>query len=368
MQLIAVVATGRNGSTLICRLLDGIPGAYVHPVDVNFLQAMNDVAFRYWVRPRVHNNTLSHRLDHLDRAISAADLIQYYGQQIEEVEDKYLTNVKDAVELGDHPLGTLNARQKYMPGEFVVTFLDALGRWCASGEAPKHAIFKTCETPYVADYERIFPDLKFVHIVRDPVKTWASVKRSLVVSGKRPSAYLGWDNMVSFLEHRWLPHARAICTRRDDRRHLLVRYEDLVTDADHVIAGLCSWAEMPLPAEPTTQTILGGRHFSEMQMNPSQKGLAAPRRVEKDMAQRYSYEEVVTERERAFIQLRTWTFARQLGYFTDAERPNPADVRRAWMPLDDWDKVNYSGISGNVRMLANILYKRAHIVRHCTAA
>lgn len=35
-RLIGIFGTGRNGRTLLTRLLDGIDGVYVHPVESNF--------------------------------------------------------------------------------------------------------------------------------------------------------------------------------------------------------------------------------------------------------------------------------------------------------------------------------------------
>ncbi len=53
-MLIAIFGTGRNGSTLLERLLDGVPETYVHPADETFLCCFDDPARhgRYSNEPR----------------------------------------------------------------------------------------------------------------------------------------------------------------------------------------------------------------------------------------------------------------------------------------------------------------------------
>ena len=42
-MLIGVFGTGRNGSSLIGRLLDGLGDTYVHPVEEKFLTGFDDL-------------------------------------------------------------------------------------------------------------------------------------------------------------------------------------------------------------------------------------------------------------------------------------------------------------------------------------
>ena len=43
-MLVGIFGTGRNGSSLLTRLLDGIDNSYIHPIEINFLSAMDDLS------------------------------------------------------------------------------------------------------------------------------------------------------------------------------------------------------------------------------------------------------------------------------------------------------------------------------------
>ena len=363
-KLVAIFGTGRNGSTLLSRLLDGIPGCYVHPAEVNFLTAINALRWRPTVPRRVHNNSISSPLGP-PRPTSTRRLLRYYRGQIIEIEHDYARNAQEPVMLGTDPVSVLQKSTRYAAEAFIPEYLAAVGRWLEGTDHFDAAIFKTIETPYIADYESMFPEMRFIHIIRDPVKTWASLKRTLMVSRSRPAFWLGVDNLITLLEHRWIPHARTILARRDNPRHFVVRYEDLTAAPDDMIRRLCQQMELPTPAEPTIQTLLGGRHFREMQMNPSQKGVAAPQEVTQNMEKRFGYSEVVTPREHALIRLRTQCLAEELGYASDDIDLNPGAIRKAWSAFDEWDWMNVDSLNDHFHVLLNALIKR-HYVRKFT--
>ena len=113
-HLIGIFGTGRNGSTLLARLLDGIEGAYVHPVEANFLCAMNDLAWRPMVRRRVIQNAVRHRLKHLDRTIPMRRLLRFYGAHLRELEHDYIPLVAP-IALGSPAVDRLRERPSCTP-------------------------------------------------------------------------------------------------------------------------------------------------------------------------------------------------------------------------------------------------------------
>tara|TARA_R110000787_G_scaffold14819_9_gene45588 strand:- start:351 stop:1457 length:1107 start_codon:yes stop_codon:yes gene_type:complete len=362
-KLVAIFGTGRNGSTLLSRLLDGMPGCYVHPAEVNFLTAIDALRWRPTVPRRVHSNSISYPLAPL-RSTSTRRLLRYYGGQIIEIERDYARNAQEPVTLGPNPVSVLQKSARYTAKAFVPEYLSAAGHWLEGNEDFDAVIFKTIETPYIADYESMFPEMRFIHIIRDPVKTWASLKRTLMVSRARPTFWLGVDNLITLLEHRWIPHARTILARRGNPHHFVVRYEDLTAAPEDMIQRLCRQMELPMPAEPTIQTLLGGRHFREMQMNPSQKGVAAPQEVTQNMEKQFGYSEVVTPRERALIRLRTRGLADELGYASDDIDISPGSVRKAWSAFDEWDWKNVDGLNDRLHVLVNALIKRRYVRKY----
>lgn len=367
MKLIALFGTGRNGSTLISRLLDGMPEVYVHPVECNFLCAMNDLAILPVVTRRTQQNAIRGRLTRLNSSIPTKRLLRYFRAHMSEIKSDYLPQV-ELDHLGQEPDAVL-AREApaFTPADFVPRFLAANAAWVEPGRAPASALFKTTEAPYVAAYEQVFPDMRFIHIIRNPVDMWASAKRSMANYKKLPPWYLGLDTLRTMMECRWVPHASALAARRNDARHLVVRYEDLILNPHKVVGDLCAWLNTPPPPEPDTQTLLGGRHPKEMFKNPSQKGVDAPRKVVADLSSRFAYDPVVTEREREFITLRSGALAREFGYLLEEPRVNGRALAGRWVAIDEWDFANVRGLKSRLLSIASFMLRRAYVWRHCLA-
>jgi hypothetical protein len=366
-ELIGIFSTGRNGSTLLARLLDGIPGTFVHPVEANFLCAMNDLAVRDFVSENVIKNVVTHPLRHLDQPIPTERLQRYFVYHQKEIETDLLP-VVDGIELGPQPFDALESHEAWGVKAYVTAFLGAFVRWLQPGAKPDRVIFKSIETPYVPAYERLFPTMRFIHLVRDPVETWASQKRSLVIGKNRPPWYLRMDNLSACIDRRWIPHARIIAERRESPSHFLVRYEDLTRDANAVMARLCDWMGLRERIPPTVQTVLGGHHPRKMMRYSSQPGVETSREVVADLKDRYDYVDVVTDRERDLIRLATWTLGRALGYGLDVERPDPIVVRRLWKSIDDEEFAYGGGVHISARNMLSYLKRRLYVRHVCREA
>ncbi len=360
--MIAVFGTGRNGSTLLCRLLDGAPGLYVHVPECNFLSAFDDLAARDWVRRETIQNARAAPLRRLDGAVPAERLLRFYAGHWEEIRNTALdqTGFSPA---GPAPEDSLRGPKAWRVEDFPPAFLAAAGRWLFGDGPLDAALFKTIETPYVAAYHDRFADMRFIHLVRDPVATWASAKRTLIVRKRLPDWYLGGDSLRTMIDRRWLPHAEAIARFANSPRHRLVRYEDLVRDPAATIEGLCRWLDLAPPRAPCEQTVLGGLRPEAMLSYPSEPGVETPRAVVPDMAGAFAYDEVVSPRERAFIVARTYDRARALGYFEKLPRPDPAALRYAWLPPDRWDFRNARGAAGRARAALWYLRRRWYVWR-----
>lgn len=364
--MIGVFGTGRNGSTLLARLLDGIPGAYVHAVECNFLSAIDSLYENPYVEDIVNKNATTRRLQWLCKPVLTERLLRYYAFHKSEIENDILAQMEAGeVALGEPPFAGLAARPQWKAQEFVGAFLRAFSAWLQPETSLKLAIFKSIETPYIEDYERLFPEMRFIHIVRDPVDMWSSQKRSVVIGKSRPPWYIGLDNLTSSIAARWVPHARLILARRHDPRHYVLRYEDLTADADKAMSGLFAWLGGEMPKEPTVQTLLGGRHPKKLIRFSSQPGVETPRTVVGDMGKRHNYADLVTDRERQLIRLATWSLGRELGYGLNETRPDPAAVRSAWWHLDRSDFGPVHGLRDAVLTLRSVLKRRWFVWNVC---
>ena len=152
---------------------------------------------------------------------------------------------------------------------------------------------------------------------------------------RKPFWFQGGDILRTQLEKRWIPHARFILDRGKRRRdsHCVVRYEELCDRPDVVVGEICHWLNVDPPADPTLQTVLGGKRMRGLPVNPSQPDVETPARVIRDMAGKFGYEDVLTKRERDLILARTYHLARQLGYFSEGVGlPKALNLWLRWLP------------------------------------
>lgn len=109
---------------------------------------------------------------------------------------------------------------------YLAGFAAASGAMRIGEKSPVH-------THYVGLLAKEFPNAKFIHVVRDP--------RAVVLS--RVRAGFG-SNLIEPNVDRW---RRAAEMHRDhagslgDKRYLLVRYEDLVTEQEKTLRGVCEF-------------------------------------------------------------------------------------------------------------------------------
>lgn len=362
-MLIGLFGTGRNGSSLIGRLLDGLQDTFVHPVEERFLTAFDDLAHYGRVTRLVEQNCTTQALQHLDGRLPLDLLAGYFRISI--------------AALLKHCAGTMGPPSllKSLDIEDVLPAADAsieeFTRLYLSGIAAKirpdvrfrHYLFKSVEVAYLEDYERRFPDMRFVHIVRDPIAVCSSQKRSLLENKNLPASYLGYDWLVCMLEKRWVPHARFLSTRRGDARHIVVRYEDLVAEPVTELGRIAAGLGLAPPPRPTVQTVFYDLDKERWDFNPSKKGVVTPTEVVADLQERNRYDEVLTAREIDFIAVRTRAFLSGLGY----ECPSTAtlaDVRRQYLLPDKWEFM-HCGRSPRflARSLIGLIYRRAALFK-----
>lgn len=362
-RLVAIFGAGRNGSTLLGRLLDGSPGLWVHPAETNYLCVWDDLARFGQVRGDTQHNARTRPLEALDRELPTELLLPEYAGHRDELAD-HASRLREPVAAALDPLDALRERSSYGVASFLPALLErvreAYGPPGGSG-APLLA-FKTIETPYVADYLRVFPGLRCLHIVREPSANYASAKRTWMYH-KRNSFYHGaHDHLRTFLDARWVPHARAVLelVGREPETHAIVRYEELSREPVRVLGEICAWLGVEPPPEPEELTVLGGRRLAALPPNPSQRGIEPPGRVVADMAAQFGYRDVLAPRERALIARRTTELAVRLGYARPPAPPGAFRLWLAWLPPDESERLH---VHSRARWLLELARRRLYVTR-----
>jgi hypothetical protein len=350
------------------RLLDGSPGLWIYPIELNYLRTFaphsGKSRLKRFVAAGASMSSVGRatveqrRLDHFHR---------WASEQLTELKQTYLDKLIEPVMVKGEPLEAVRNRVRGDFAENLGSFMDAV--WSLYDDrtlpAQPHFMFKSIEVADLPRYQRVFPGMKFVHIVRHPYSNYTSLKRTDMVQKQKPFWFQGGDILRLQLESRWIPHVRFVLEgmRQDPARHHLVRYEDLCESADKTVAGICDWLGVEPPKEPALQTVLGGKHLKALPSNSSLNGVETPAHVVADMAKAYGYDDILTERERELIFLRTYELGRRLGYFDTKEAanlPNRLRLFSRWMPPDEWE---YKNAGSRVRLIRALIQRRLYLCR-----
>lgn len=363
--MVGIFGAGRNGSTLLMRLLDGSPGLWVYPLELNYFLAFGLRSLRGRVKRIVGGllrwTPLADRLrEHYRRTF-----LRWAACQIEEINETYVKQLLDPIGINGDPLESMGGGIGWPAASDIVAFLDAMRSAYDDRVSEKSPLlmFKSIEVAQLSLYQRLFPEMRFVHIVRHPHSNYESLKRTDIVRKQKPFWFQGGDILRTQLEARWIPHVRFILkqAKLDGGRHFVVKYEELCERPDAIIKDICNWLGVAAPADPGLQTVLGGRRMKELPMNPSQEGVRTPSRVVGNMARQFGYEEVLTDRESEWILARTYRLGRQLGYFGAADEsalPGRLGLLLRWLPPDRWELMN---TDSKVRLAVALVRRRWYV-------
>lgn len=368
-RVVGIFGAGRNGSTLLMRLLDGSSGLWVYPIELNYLIGSAPRSFKGRLKqliegllPVLPDTVSSSWKSRNERAFHA-----WATDQIDELQRTYLDKLEQPLNIRGNPLDVIRQRTGRSQKDDLPAFLDILQSSYNDRTLAKapYLMFKAIEVANLERYSAMFPEMKFIHIFRHPYSNYSSLKRTDMVLKQKPFWFQGGDILKLQIESRWIPHARFVLRERQraPERHHLVRYEDLCEAPERVVADVCGWLGVPPPERPSEQTVLGGKRIDDLPVNSSKKGVKTPTRVVSDMAKAFGYDDILTDRERGLIRLRTYPLASQLGYFTSREEsilPNKLNLLRQWIVPDQWE---YMNARPRLRLARAIVERRLYLCR-----
>ncbi len=368
-MLVGIFGAGRNGSSLLMRLLDGSPGLWIYPIELNYLRTFAPLTVRSTVKRLLSAcaSTLPGRTGDAMKSRQRQHVQDWAAEQLQELKTIYLDKLVQPIPVNGDPLQAISARVTEDVVGNLESYLDAI-RSCYDARrlpATPLLMFKSIEVSDLSRYEQLFPTMKCIHIMRHPYSNYSSLKRTDMVLKQKPFWFQGGDILRLQLESRWIPHAeytlQGLAT--DPARHYLVKYEDLCDSPSRTVTDICSWLGVAPPEEPTIQTVLGGRHTKSLPINSSLKGVDTPAQVVSDMAKEYGYDDILTERERKLILLRTYQLGRRIGYFSaqdEAQVPARLPLLLQWLVPDQWE---YMNASSRLRLIRALIQRRWYLCR-----
>jgi hypothetical protein len=370
-MLIGIFGTGRNGSTLITRLLDGLSNTYVHPIEATFFSAFEDLASKKTVTSETKHFAKTTPLLHLNSPVKTSLLLPHYSYHKDDISNTYLSQLENnsipSANEGEDPISALSVKHEYSAHDFVKSFLKAFSRWIEPDKDLDNFLFKSIEVPYIVNYEESFPDMRFIHIIRNPLDVYGSLVRATrekINPARKPSWYLGGDNLMTIIVKRWIPHAQFIMKKKQSDRHYVIRYEDLVAEPVRWIGNICKWLELSPPNDPTKLTVLGGKSVKRLSQNVGKVGVETPIEVIGNTKEFFKHDEyTITESERELIIFLTYEYARELGYFEGMSMPDKWMLFKKWVVPMKWEIRHSKNLRGLAKSLLKIIERRLTITK-----
>lgn len=290
---IYIVGNSRSGTTMMGRILGNHPDIGVFH-EIHFFEQL-------WTVTDKHQ-TLS-----VDAALSlAARLIgkhrEGYFTRIDP--GKYIAEAKGVLNSMDEPMTSDKVYEAFLSYETALK-----GKRIPCEQTPQNVF-------YIAEILDLFPDARFINMIRDPRDVLLSQKwkwkRRFLGARNIPfwEAFRSWINYHPLtISKLWNASVAAAAKYAGDDRVLLLRFEDLLQDPEKEIRAVCEFAgvffDKNLLLVPQVGSSSGTDNTAKMGINGEKTGnwrsgglnpaeIAIVQKVSADFMNKYHYEAAVT--------------------------------------------------------------------------
>lgn len=265
-----ILGSHKSGTSLVRNLFDGVPGLFVIPNEIHFFQYTGygvDYALRHAKPRKLDFDTVVGKIRRaIEHANSKPESLRKHG-------DSYLPGRWDVEALVDYL--QQHGADAFRQGDMRALFDCYVTALYVSlyGQPPTATRFveKSVENAeFAAVLKVLYPDARFIHVVRNPYATLVSLRKFKTRQGRYP--YLG--QMIDSLRNSYY---YLYQNPRHVADYKIVRYEDLLTDTHAQMQALAAFTEIPFSErllEPTTLDAawsgnsMSGRDFQGLSTYP----------------------------------------------------------------------------------------------------
>lgn len=251
----------KSGTSLVRSLLDGHPDLFVVPIEMHFFKRA-----RLWVDYDLGKKARPPTLDLAATRDAYERVVEEYNSVAQRYGDADMVGRFDMAKVHDR----MHARAPTSRRDLIVDYFHAVHAGLHGGDiAPgRRVVEKTVEhAEHAVDLQRMFPDARFVHILRNPYANLVSIRRHMTESSF-PFLYRGvtaLENSLYFLyRNRDLIDEYAV-----------VRYEDVLTKPEETMEGLARALDLPFHETLLQPTSVGSSWEGNSSRGVSYKGISA---------------------------------------------------------------------------------------------
>ncbi len=241
----------KSGTTMLINMLDGVKNSVTYPDDSSFF-------YLYYPRYEIGEHTKEQKIERVCDMIiqhGLSEIIQNAG-----IEDLMKQDLLEKVHtMGDAVRNDLNKLSDMCLKEVMKIVFTNLKNIFYPSVLPKCWIEKTTSTEiYAQDLIKIFPNAKFIHIIRDPKDNWASLK-----SGWE-KRYQDFNDDIKRLMHSLLERgklgmefAKYNQELIGDSQYLVLKYEDFTREPEAYMRKISGFIGVEFDEKMLTPTVFG---------------------------------------------------------------------------------------------------------------
>ena len=232
----------KSGSSLLRSLLDGHPDLCVLPAEIHYFQLAG-----YWIDYRLRR-ALPQRMDRDAMIRSLTDFVDRQNRNDDRYADSVLKGRLDPEAFRAHLEGVdLDTPAAAFTG-FACALAASLGTPLAAGTRIVEKSVENAENAVAL--RSMFPDCRFVHIVRNPYAGLVAVRRAQTRHGRFPALA---DTALSFKNsYYFLFRNLGVLDNYE-----VVRYEDLLCESEETMRGVAHFLDLPFSESLLEPTLLG---------------------------------------------------------------------------------------------------------------
>ncbi|NJN53428.1 MAG: sulfotransferase [Anaerolineae bacterium] len=241
---IFILGAHKSGSSLLRSLLDGHPSLFTIPLELHMFRAAG-----YWVDYRLTESRPSELL--LSEASQAyLSIVEQYNARHKPLSDANLVGKFDMEKVREYL-----CRPKHSFSELAEGYVHAVHAGLHGMEMPEHLriVEKSVENAeFVLDLKAMYPDAKFLHIVRNPYAHLVSLRLMHAQHSGRRFPFLG--KLIESLNNSTYHLYR---NNRLIRDYMVVRYEDLLIQPMQMMKQVADFLEIEFNDILVMPTSLG---------------------------------------------------------------------------------------------------------------
>ncbi|MFM1874930.1 MAG: hypothetical protein RL266_667 [Bacteroidota bacterium] len=243
-QPIFILGAHKSGTTLLRNLLSGHPDLFVVPFESHFFP-LSDRNVDYEYRKNIAKGLTLEEIE-----ADFKDWIKTQNEAVDPMGDTFVTGKLDSRKFNE----TFKLNSQDSPSIRFEKYMNSIHESLGSGPLPenKRVVEKSVEnSEFAVELSKMFPEARFVHIVRNPYSNFVSLRKYKSIDVGYPllnRMMKTFQNSFHFLSEN----------PKNIEHYKVVRYEDILTDTEKTMRSIADFLKLEFH-----QSLLQPSHLGE---------------------------------------------------------------------------------------------------------